>query len=50
MVRKFLKVYMELGSYFSFLQEQIQDIIIIQFHLIGLDWQVKLALDLDALV
>ena len=30
MVRTFLKVYMELGSYFLFLQEQIKDIIIIQ--------------------
>ncbi len=29
MVRTFLKVYMELSSYFLFLQEQIQDIIII---------------------
>ena len=29
MVRTFLKVYMELGSYFWFLQEQIKDIIII---------------------
>ena len=29
-VRTFLKVYMELGSYFLFLQEQIKDIIIIQ--------------------
>ena len=28
MVRAFLKVYMELGSYFLFLQEQIKDIII----------------------
>ncbi len=28
-VRTFLKVYMELDSYFLFLQEQIQDIIII---------------------
>ena len=30
MVRTFLRVYMELGSYFLFLQEQIKDIIIIQ--------------------
>jgi hypothetical protein len=30
MVRTFLKVYMELGSYFLFLQEQIKDIIIQQ--------------------
>jgi hypothetical protein len=30
MVRTFLKVYMELGSYFLFLQEQIKDIIIIE--------------------
>ena len=29
MVRTFLKIYMELGSYFLFLQEQIKDIIII---------------------
>jgi len=29
MVRTFLKVNMELGSYFLFLQEQIKDIIII---------------------
>jgi hypothetical protein len=29
MVRTFLKVYMELGSYFLFLQEQIKDIVII---------------------
>ena len=29
MVRTFLKVYMELGSYFLFLQEQVKDIIII---------------------
>ena len=28
-VRTFLKVYMELGSFFLFLQEQIKDIIII---------------------
>ncbi len=28
MVRTFLKVYMELRSYFLFLQEQIKDIII----------------------
>jgi hypothetical protein len=28
MVRTFFKVYMELGSYFLFLQEQIKDIII----------------------
>jgi len=31
MVRTFLKVYMELGSYFLFLQEQIKDIIISLF-------------------
>jgi hypothetical protein len=30
MVRTFLKVYMELGSYFLFLQEQIKDIIIMK--------------------
>ncbi len=29
MVRTFLKVYMELGSYFLFLQEHVKDIIII---------------------
>ena len=29
MVRTFLKVYMELSSYFLFLQEQIKDIIIV---------------------
>ena len=29
MERTFLKVYMELGSYFLFLKEQIKDIIII---------------------
>ena len=29
MVRTFLKVYMEIGSYFLFLQEQTKDIIII---------------------
>jgi hypothetical protein len=33
MVRTFLKVYMELGSSFLFLQEQIKDIIIIGFNL-----------------
>jgi hypothetical protein len=32
MVRTFLKVYMELGSYFLFLQEQIKDIIIRHHH------------------
>jgi len=31
MVRTFLKVYMELSSYFLFLQEQIKDIIIITY-------------------
>ena len=31
MVRTFLKVYIELGSYFLFLQEQIEDIIIIMY-------------------
>ena len=31
MVRTFLKVYMELGSYFLFLQEQLKGIIIIEF-------------------
>ena len=29
MVRTFLKVYMELGSYFLFLQEHVKDIIIL---------------------
>jgi hypothetical protein len=33
MVRTFLKVYMELGSYFLFLQEQIKDIIIMKISL-----------------
>jgi hypothetical protein len=32
MARTFLKVYMELGSYLLFLQEQIKDIIIILGH------------------
>jgi hypothetical protein len=32
MVRTFLKVYMELGSSFLFLQEQIKDIIILCCH------------------
>jgi hypothetical protein len=32
MVRTFLKVYMELGSSFLFLQEQIKDIIISRTH------------------
>ena len=32
MVRTFLKVYMELGSYFLILQEQIKDIIICRNH------------------
>jgi hypothetical protein len=32
MVRTFLKVYMELGSYFLFLQEQIKDIIIMKVY------------------
>ena len=32
MVRTFLKVYMELSSYFLFLQEQIKDIIISRYH------------------
>jgi hypothetical protein len=32
MVRTFLKVYMELGSSFLFLQEQIKDIIIMKYH------------------
>ena len=31
MVRTFLKVYMEFGSSFLFLQEQIKDIIIIMY-------------------
>ena len=35
MVRTFLKVYMELGFYFLFLQEQIKDIIIILMHELG---------------
>jgi hypothetical protein len=36
MVRTFLKVYMELGSSFLFLQEQIKDIIIIQSRAVDL--------------
>ena len=32
MVRTFLKVYMELSSYFLFLQEQIKDIIVTDDH------------------
>jgi hypothetical protein len=32
MVRTFLKVYMEIGSSFLFLQEQIKDIIIIMYN------------------
>jgi hypothetical protein len=39
MVRTFLKVYMELGSYFLFLQEQIKDIII-PAHANLSDWSV----------
>ena len=35
MVRTFLKVYMELGSYFLFLQEQIKDIIVIRSHVLN---------------
>jgi len=35
MVRTFLKVYMELGSSFLFLQEQIKDIIIIAKACVG---------------
>jgi hypothetical protein len=38
MVRTFLKVYMELGSYFLFLQEQIKDIIIKDIIIIRLRW------------
>jgi hypothetical protein len=43
MVRTFLKVYMELGSFFLFLQEQIKDIIIImEFkYLLFLQEQIK---------
>jgi hypothetical protein len=37
MVRTFLKVYMELGSYFLFLQEQIKDIIILRNDLVQCD-------------
>jgi hypothetical protein len=36
MVRTFLKVYMELGSYFLVLQEQIKDIIISYFNILFL--------------
>jgi hypothetical protein len=39
MVRTFLKVYMELGSYFLFLQEQIKDIIIIIIVPLLLAWR-----------
>ncbi len=49
MVRTFLKVYMELGSYFLFLQEQIKDIIISSikkdsgdYNWIELDWTQQL--------
>jgi hypothetical protein len=38
MVRTFLKVYMELGSYFLFLHEQIKDIIIIKVILMKMPW------------
>ena len=48
MVRTFLKVYMELGSYFLFLQEQIKDILIINvfredtfydlYHSVSVQW------------
>jgi hypothetical protein len=37
MVRTFLKLYMELGSSFLFLQEQIKDIIIIIIIIIRLE-------------
>jgi hypothetical protein len=39
MVRTFLEVYMEIGSYFVFLQEQIKDIIIIFPHTLDFDNQ-----------
>jgi hypothetical protein len=41
MVRSFLKVCMELGSYFLFLQEQIKDIIIIIVQ--GQHWHLRAA-------
>jgi hypothetical protein len=42
MVRTFLKVYMELGSYFLFLQEQIKDIIIeLDSYFLFLQEQIK---------
>ena len=37
MVRTFLKVYMELVSYFLFLQEQIKDIIILPVRMLADD-------------
>jgi len=40
MVRSFLKVYMELGSYFLFLQEQIKDIIIIICRMLSLVYRM----------
>jgi hypothetical protein len=43
MVRTFLKVYMELGSYFLFLQEQIKDIIIIMKRTGSIHWNVRIA-------
>jgi hypothetical protein len=42
MVRTFLKVYMELGSYFLFLQEQIKDIIINTLSLLEIDHSLLL--------
>ncbi len=41
MVRTFLKVYMELGSYFLFLQEQIKDIIILAMYWIKILFQMR---------
>jgi hypothetical protein len=38
MVRTFLKVYMELGSYFLLLHEQIKGIIIIKVILMKMPW------------
>jgi hypothetical protein len=44
MVRTFLKVYMGLGSYFLFLQEQIKDIIIIITTTLDLGFPLPLTL------
>jgi len=44
MVRTFLKVYIELGSYFLFLQEQIKDIIIIDIVIVHIVYMEQLIL------